>query len=314
MDFSNLDKELQNEFRAKRLRAETNSAKNVARAFSVPTYAKLDSLEKEIVFELAKQKSLGSNTTELAKQLKIVRAKKDEILKKLGISKSDLSPHFECLNCNDTGFVMGKMCTCYKKRRNAEIIKSCGLDTEHLVSFDDFNTKICKNESQAKSLEKLKLFFVKWAEKYPNTQKKNIVLSGKTGLGKTFITKCLAYEMLKKNQSVCFVTAYDMNNMMLKYHTTFDASKNSFLIPLTESDILIIDDLGTEPLLTNVTVNYLLLVLSERERFDRPVIVTTNLTPDNILDKYGERIYSRLFSKITGGSFHLDGDDLRLSR
>ena len=105
-----------------------------------------------------------------------------------------------------------------------------------------------------------------------------------------------------------------MNNMMLKFHTTFGADKQAQLVPLLESDFLFIDDLGTEPIINNVTLNYLFLVLAERDRFEKPVIITTNLSPENILDRYGERIYSRLSSKLTSANFYIEGKDLRLQK
>ena len=131
-----------------------------------------------------------------------------------------------------------------------------------------------------------------------------------TGVGDRYVLE----EMLKKNYSVCFLSAFDMNNMFLKYHTTFDSTKNSWLEPLVECDMLFIDDLGTEPVMKNVTLNYLFLLLSERERFKRPIIITTNLLPENILDRYGERIYSRLNNKLSSLVLYVEGDDLRLSK
>ena len=303
---------LQAEFSAKRIKAEFVANRNKERLKNIPSFSHLEKLEKQISFELAKAENANEKTTELAKVLKTVRAEKLQVLKKLKLEPADLEPKFECEVCKDTGVFGGNVCECFKKRRNEEIIKACGIDTSKLATFENFDTKICKSEKQAKDLEKLKDKLETWANSYPNIKKKNIVLSGKTGVGKSFITECLASSMLKKNYSVCFVSSFDMNNMMLAYHTTFNEDKNSQLVPLLKSDFLFIDDLGTEPLINNVTINYLFLVLSERERFGKPVIVSTNLTPENILDRYGERIYSRLMNKISGACFHLDGDDLRL--
>ena len=105
-----------------------------------------------------------------------------------------------------------------------------------------------------------------------------------------------------------------MNNMFLKYHTSFDANKHIHISPLLDSEFLFIDDLGTEPILKNVTQNYLYLILSERERHNKPTIITTNLMPENILDRYGERIYSRIANKSSSLLVHLTGKDLRLNK
>ena len=312
MNYKQINKMLQAEFSAKRLKAEFVANRNKERLKNIPSFSHLEKLEKQASFELAKAENANEKTSELAKVLKTIRAEKLKLLKTLRLDASDLEPKYECENCKDTGVFGSSVCECFRKRRNEEIIKACGIDASKLATFENFDTKICKNEKQAKDLEKLKNKLETWANSYPNIKKKNILLSGQTGVGKSFITECLASSMIKRNFSVCFVSSFDMNNMMLAYHTTFNEDKNSHLVPLLKSDFLFIDDLGTEPLINNVTINYLFLVLSERERFGKPVIVSTNLSPENILDRYGERIYSRLMNKISGVCFHLEGDDLRL--
>ena len=311
MNYQEINKKLQNEFAKKRINAEKKANDNRDKLTKIPAFMHLIKLEKEVIFELAKAESTNKKTTELSKVLKTIRKQKLDLLKAAKMTPDDLLPQFECKDCNDTGVFSGRLCTCYTRRRNAELVKASGIDASKLASFDKFDTNICADKTQAKNLEKLKNLLEKWANTYPNVKKRNLVFSGKVGVGKTFITECLASFMIEKNYSVCFVSAFDMNNMMLAYHTTFNDDKNSHLIPLLESDFLFIDDLGTEPLINNVTLNYLFLVLSERERFNKPVIITTNLMPEDILDRYGERIYSRLTSKKTANVFHIDGDDLR---
>lgn len=314
MDLRNIDKKLQAEFAQKRILANKIATQNKKHANSVLAYAQLEKLEKEIVFEFAKQKSEKKPTNELSQNLKTIRTEKSKILSALKLSESDLLPKYSCKKCGDVGFVGTIMCDCYKKRRNEEIVKECGLELNKNAVFEKYDTKICKNEKHAETLQKLKEKLLLWSEKYPNVKKKNILISGTPGGGKTYLTQCLANKMLEKNLSVCFLSAFDMNNMFLKYHTTFDASKSSYLSPLVNCDVLFVDDLGTEPNIKNVTLNYLFVVLSERERFGKPIVVSTNLLPENILDKYGERIYSRLNSKLNSLVVFVDGDDLRMTK
>lgn len=311
MNYQEINKKIQTEFAQKRIKAETTASKNRDKLKQIPAFLHLIKLEKEVIFELAKAETTNKKTAELSKVLKTIRKQKLDVLKSIKLTPEDLVPKYECSDCNDTGIMGGRLCHCFVKARNAELVKASGIDASKLATFDKFDTSICKDKSQAKDLEKLKNLVEKWANAYPATKKKNLIFSGKVGVGKTFITECLASFMIKKNYSVCFLSAFDMNNMMLAYHTTFNENKNSQLVPLLESDFLFIDDLGTEPLINNVTLNYLFLVLSERERFGKPVIITTNLMPEDLLDRYGERIYSRLTSKRTATVFHLDGNDLR---
>lgn len=314
MNIKELDKKLQFEFMNKHYLAKKKADQKNDTLSQIPAYQKLSKIEKELVFEVAKNKFKKISNPQLNQNLKLVREQKQKILTKLGIKKSDLLPKFECLKCNDIGFVGNIMCDCFKARRNEELLKQGGLDFSSMATFDNFSTQICTDPKQAEALEKLKSKLENWADSYPNIKKKNLVLSGTAGVGKSYLCECLANRLVNKKYSVCFVSAFDMNNMFLKYHTSFDANKNTHISPLIDSDFLFIDDLGTEPLLKNVTQNYLYLIISERERHSKPIIISTNLMPENILDRYGERIYSRLASKQTGAIFHLQGTDLRISR
>ncbi len=314
MNIKELNKKLQFEFMNKHYLAVKKAEQTNDALKKVAAFQKLCAIEKELVFEVAKPNQTKQNKTLLEKNLKTIREQKEKLYNKLGIKKSDLVPKFECKKCEDLGFIGSEMCSCFITRRNEELLKLGGLNPKALASFEKFDTKICKNEKQAANLKKLKDKLENWAENYPDVKKNNITLSGTVGVGKTYLSECLANKLSSRNFSVCFVSAFDMNDMFLKYHTTFDATKQANISPLLESDFLFIDDLGTEPIMKNVTLNYLYLILSERERHNRPVIITTNLLPENILDRYGERIYSRIASKITGALFHLEGDDLRVSK
>ncbi len=318
MDIYKINKNLQAEFARKNIYAETKASNNLFRANSNPHYAKLSALEREIMFllgtENAKAKPDKAKISSLKKSLELARNEQTKLLSKMGLKKEELSPIYECEKCKDSGFVGGEMCDCYIARRNAELIKECGLSASELVGFADFDTKIFADEKQKNDSIKLKDFLTKWCNNYPAVSKNKIVLLGKTGTGKTFFSKCMAKELINKGLSVCYVSAFEMNNLFLKYHTTFDESKLSVLVPLIESEILFIDDLGTEPNLKNVTENYLFLILSERERFNRPTIITTNLGADGLSQNYGERIYSRLSDKKSGIILKLEGEDLRYSK
>ena len=314
MDFRQINKNLQMEFTAKKMRAENVAARNFAWVNSIPAYVKLTKAEKELALEISKLKVAGKDTKDLQKIIAEARDKKKKILAKLNLKESDLVPQYECKKCADTGVFNGYVCSCYKKRRNEELGRAFGIEISKQKTFKNFSTKICKNEAQAKELEKLKDMLQKWVEDYPNVKKSKILLTGKTGLGKTYVTECIANAFLEKECSVCFVSAFEMINCFLKYHTSFDKDKYSWIEPFVEADVLIIDDLCTEPKLKNVTLEYLYLVISEREKYSKPIIVTTNLESGNILDVYGERIYSRLVNKQTSATIKMTGDDLRVSK
>lgn len=315
MDILEIDKKLQNEYALDRISVEKVAFNNKLKARTVPEFVKLEQLEKDITFEIGKENSKDKKDSklinELSQELKVVTSSKEKILAKLGLKPSDLEPNYLCKKCKDVGFYAGIMCDCYKKRRNSAIIKECGFDERELHSFDDIDKNLFKNSTHFDDFNKLKNLLEKWCNAYPNVSKTNIFLGGSTGIGKTFIMKCMAKNLIDKNLSICFLSAFEMNNLFLKYHTTFDRKKEQILIPLLESDILFIDDLGSEPMLNNVTTNYLYTTISERERYKRPTIISSNLSIDTIATRYDERIYSRLSNKQISIVLNLVGDDLR---
>ena len=317
MDFASISKNLQAEFLNKKIQAENIATQNLLFAKKNPNFVKLCNLESEIVFQIAGEKILEKpNKTKLnslEQTLKKVKKQKGLLLKSLGLSEADLKPKFECEKCHDSGFIGGQPCDCFIKRRNEEFIKNCGLKKDEFVDFCDFDEKIFSDAAQLKKAVELKNWLKNWCENFPAVSKNFITILGETGVGKTFLSKCAAKSLLDKGLSVCFVSAFEMNNIFFKYHTTFDSTKQACLVPLLESDVLFVDDLGTEPLLNNVTKNYLFLILSERERFHKPVIITSNLKTENLRERYDDRIFSRLTNKNIAVLVELEGLDLRNS-
>lgn len=311
MDFRQIDRDLQKEYSKKRMFAERVAVENLMRVKKLPAYLKLDAVERELVIEISKCKTKDVSYKNLKQNLETVRVEKEKILDMVGLTQKDLKPKYSCTKCNDTGVSSGKPCECYKKRKNEELKKVFGLETSSQNSFENFDTKICKNAKHAENLQKIAEILKKWAENYPKITKTNIIISGNAGVGKTYLTTCLAGELAKKDVNICFASAFELNEAFMKYHTTFDASKNYWLTPYLEADVLIIDDLGTEPILKNVTKNYFYLILSERERFGKPIVISTNLKLDELNARYDERISSRLCNKRSSLLMFIDGEDLR---
>jgi len=243
-----------------------------------------------------------------------VKEEKSKALSSIGLTFEDLKPKYVCDLCGDTGYIHGEMCSCLSSMLNKLIIKESGAGKEQLSSFNDFNIDVTANEQHKNDLIKIKAKFELVAQKYPNINSSFIVLYGKTGVGKTFMSECLANELINKGYFVSFISAFGMHNLFLNYHTSFNEEKQGYINSLIEPDVLVIDDLGTEPFLKNVTNEYLYLILSERSRMKKLTIVTTNLDPNEIINHYNERIFSRLFNKREGFAVVINGTDLRIPR
>ena len=111
-----------------------------------------------------------------------------------------------------------------------------------------------------------------------------------------------------------YTTAFNFNQDMLKYHCARLEDKGEIINPYLQSDILFIDDLGTENKINNVTDEYLYSILNERMQGHKKTVITTNLDFGQIQDLYGERIFSRLVHKKHSVKINFMGDDLRVKK
>lgn len=266
---------------------------------------------KQLDFDIAKLQFEGKNTKILDEKREICFNDCKQILHNINMSFDDFVPHFECKICNDTGYNQDKLCACYYAKLNKLTSNNIGIKINKEHSFDNCNFEIFENKDEYKKTYKM---MEDWCDKFDTTKYKNLILCGKSGVGKTFVAECICNKMMGKNRSVSFYSSFALNNLFLKYHTTFDQTKASLMDGILSCDLLVIDDLGSEPMLRNVTIEYLFVLLNERLTNNKSTIVTTNLSLNQILDKYGERIFSRLCNKASSLLINFNNKDLRLKK
>ena len=165
---------------------------------------------------------------------------------------------------------------------------------------------------------KLKLFrkkgidvLIELVNKINSRKKNNIYVNGKSGVGKTYIMKSFAKSLVEKDKTVLYLTAFSLNNLFLEMTLGGYEVKEKILKQLLDVDLLLIDDLGTEQIYKNVTIENLYNIIDERMVRNKMIMFSTNLIPDEILDRYDIRIYSRLFHKEKTIRMIFDGKDLR---
>ncbi len=277
---------------------------NLQSALKNNEFNEIYKLEKQAQIETARCEVYGLNNSfnldEIAKQ-------KSEILKKLNIDESTLLPKYSCKKCDDTGYVNGKMCSCLKKLINEELYKQSGLNHK----LNSFNKDDCKIFDDTKTMQQIYKTMQKWCNS-PTSNYLNIILTGKTGVGKTHLMECMADDLIKNENIVFWTSAFNLNQLLLKYHTTFDETKLEYISNLLDADYLFIDDLGTEPILKNVTIEGLYNIIAERVENNKKTIISTNLNPEDIQNTYGERIFSRLLNKANSLCINIENKDLRL--
>ena len=294
-------------------RAEVTARKDahsrrVARILSTP---KINDAYSKYVSALFKKAFNGEEVNEAEE----AEAKMNYVktLAEFGYSESDMNYRPFCPVCNDNGYVDGKLCRCVRARYIGILKEVCDIENRAPFTFADANFEVAKDDTQREALQKLFAFGKAWADRLPQVNTKSLVFFGSAGTGKTFLSSAIARETIERGNSVQYVSAYEFNSAMLSVHTSPLAEREYKLNDYLTSDLLVIDDLGTEPMLKNVTLEYLLLVLEERTNKGLCTLITTNLSPSRLLNRYGERIYSRLASKQTSRIFEFKGNDLRIN-
>ncbi len=266
---------------------------------------------KELNFNLAKEEYQNLSTKQTLDSLKEKLDSASAILNKSNMKFSDFKPNFYCKKCQDRGFVGDKPCSCYFEELAKETSQSLGGNIDKTHTFETCKFDIFDNKDEYKrNFDKLQ----SWCKKVDESQYKNLLLCGSTGVGKTYLTECLLNQFAKDSKSALFYSSFALDNLFLKYHTTFDNTKEGMLDGILSCDVLAIDDLGSEPIYKNVTAEYLFLVIGERLNNNKTTIVSTNLSFDDMIDRYGERTFSRLCNKRNTIILKLNNSDLRRKR
>lgn len=312
MDRKSIILKITNEQLALRQKAEAHAEFMLQKAKADAKFGELFVKKKELEFLIAKLNAYGEDAKKIEQELNDVEKLLKQRQTELGFVDSDFVPHYTCNKCHDTGYVNGKYCSCFKAKLNDELIRQSGLEPDMgLHTFKDFDANIASTDEHKTALLKLKTVLMQYAEKFPASKYCVITISGHTGVGKSFALECLTSEIIKKGFTSCFITAFQLNNQFLKYHSCFDANKQSYLDMLLDPDFLAIDDLGTEPIFKNVTAEYLNLIISERMLKHKATVITTNLNMNDLLTRYGERIFSRITNKAKALNIQISGNDLR---
>ncbi len=262
---------------------------------------------------------LGANAEEYIEKISRQNLKaqqlREKILTENGYDKDYLEIKYTCPKCRDTGLRGAYVCECFtelvKKLAFEELSRSSPMKLSSFSSFKtsfypdtlDPNTGVVPREHMTNILQFCKLY----AEKF-TTDSQSLLMYGKTGLGKTHLSLAIAGEAVNKGYAVVYDSTPNIMNRLEKEHFGKVSSDTDTLEMLSKCDLLILDDLGAE-FQTSFTVSCLYNIVNNRLLSSLPTIISTNLDPKELEEKYTQRIASRFVGTYISLGFC--GNDVR---
>lgn len=258
---------------------------------------------------------------ELRDEIADLREQKSVLLKSAGFTADYMDMQYRCPDCRDTGYSDGVKCHCFRQSEMRYLYAQSNI--EQIVAVENFTTFSTEYFDNTRVIPHLNRTVKEYMEHVAETCKKfalefskergNLLLTGPTGVGKTFLTNCIAKELIDQYYSVIYLSANDLFEVFSKNRFDYQDEEDmkGMYQYILDCDLLIIDDLGTE-LNNSFTSSELFYCINERLNSSRSTIISTNHPMNELRDRYTERVTSRLISRYT--VIPLYGDDIRIRK
>lgn len=255
----------------------------------------------------------------LKEDLKDLREQKSLIIRAAGYPDDYLELHYRCPDCRDTGLIDGRKCHCFLQAQMKLLHAQSNL--EDVLERENFNALSYEYYDDTEILPQLGITNAAYMRRVVagcrefvrdfDKKHDNLLFTGSTGVGKTFLTNCIARELMDDFHSVIYLTASDLFDVFSRNKFDYDNAEDmkDMYRFILDCDLLIIDDLGTE-LNNSFTSSQLFYCINERMNMSRSTIISTNLTLARLRDSYTDRVTSRIMSGYR--IIPLYGGDIRL--
>lgn len=247
------------------------------------------------IFKLACE---GGDIAPLRERNLFLCEERRKCLLKLGLPEDYTEVHYTCPICSDSGFIDGRMCSCFKEMLITENIKSSGMgNLIEKQSFDNFDVERYRENPEAYERMKMNLEDIKdFINDFGKTSRTFLFL-GKTGTGKTHLSTAIAKAIIEKGYEVLYDSSQNIvsefeHDRFKSGYGPYEPHGDKYL----ECDLLILDDLGTE-FVNQFTLSCLYNLINTRQNKGLSTIISSNLAPKELTNKYEDRIYSRLMGK-----------------
>lgn len=259
-----------------------------------------------------------ASAEDIPAQMEVLNKRLGSLLRQHGFVENFLDPVCQCPVCGDTGYVgevVRENCECFNQAFYARMYQRMGLSESIRQSFEDFDLNVFSAEklpgktySQRELMTVIRKTCEQYADSYPNVPVKDMLLMGQSGLGKTYLMHAMAKRLIRRGQNVLIISAYKFLETARK---AYMSGNTDDLDALIDADVLMVDDMGAEPLMENITIVQWFNLINERQLRGRATIISTNLMEDELRRRYTERIASRLMNNLQCKLIQFAGEDVR---
>lgn len=278
----------------------------------VPAYTELERETASVSVEQGRRLLSGDEDaiSTLHENLQELAAQKLALLRNAGFPDDYLAPVYECPDCQDTGYINGQKCHCFKQQIITLLYEQSNIqELLKTENFDTLSLSYYEGEDLARfqgAVNACRNFIQTFGADY-----RNLFFYGTVGTGKSFLSSCVARDLIERGHLVIYFSAAGLFDHLSQI--TFDHKSKeelySFYGDIYNCDLVIIDDLGTE--LTNAFVSsQLFSLLNERHLRKKSTLISTNLSLEELRDRYSDRIFSRITSNYE--VYKITGPDIRM--
>lgn len=240
-----------------------------------------------------------------------------KLLEKHGLPEDYLEVKYTCPECEDTGIVGTRLCSCHIELLKELAYEEAGKNSPlRICTFDDFKLSYYSDKAPTKkepSPREKMADILEYCKAYAysfDTNSQSVLMLGQTGLGKTHLSLAITGKVIEKGYSVLYNSAQNFFRE-LQNERFGKSGSSAFENMMLECDLLVIDDLGAE-FSTSFTIAALYNIVNTRINTGLPTIISTNLTLPEIEKQYLNRISSRLIGEYA--ILHFEGSDIRQLR
>ncbi len=289
----------------------------------IPEYFELKKKSFELFSSHIKfeDKFIVENKEQLIKLLDENVEQRKKALIESGYPSDYLDEIYDCQKCKDTGYVDGIRCECLEA-----LIQQVAVNESNISyileerNFENFDLKLFSDKdlgdgiSPRQKMKNILKHIKNFMDNFDSKDTKSMLFTGSTGVGKTFLSGCIAGTMLQSGKNVLYQTAGKLTEILEEHkfnreNTIYDTT--GLIYDLYNIDLLIIDDFGTE-FKTAYTLTALYDLINSRIINNKKMIISTNLSPLELKDVYSERLFSRFLGEFLILEFL--GEDLRTKK